>query len=156
MCVPLETYMTMRQLNRIQSLVFVSGGILMTAGAGCYAFLLMQDISSVAFLAGALAFALMQARQTYDGVDLTIRRLRKIMLAADVLFVVSGILAFEEQYGFIRNMLAGKGDAYVTFVGAAYGKWVVLLLIAAVLELYTTHRISGELDKKNAEKTLKE
>jgi uncharacterized membrane protein SpoIIM required for sporulation len=28
------------------------------------------------------------------------------------------------------------------------GKWVVLLLVAAILEVYTTHRISHELEKE--------
>ena len=28
------------------------------------------------------------------------------------------------------------------------GKWVVMLLIAAILEVYTTHRISSELEKE--------
>lgn len=132
------------------------GGILMTAGAGCYAFLVAQEISSLVFLVGAVAFVSMQALQRYEGGSLVIRRLRRIMLAAGVLFVLAGLLVVEEQFGVVRNRLSGSGEAYVTFVGVTYGKWVVVLLTAAILELYTTHRISSELDKENAEKTLKE
>ena len=29
-----------------------------------------------------------------------------------------------------------------------FNKWVLLLLVAAVLEIYTMHRISSELDKE--------
>ena len=36
--------------------------------------------------------------------------------------------------------------AYLTYV---YNKWVVFLLIAAILELYTVHRISNELKKQD-------
>lgn len=152
----METHRTMKQLNRIQSLIFISGGVFLTAGAGCYAFLLIREVSSLVFLAGALAFVSMQVSQSYEGTALTIRRLRKIMLFADALFVLAALLAVEDQYGIIRNMLAGSGETYLTFVSTTYGKWVVLLLIAAILELYTTHRISSELDKEKVEKTLKE
>ena len=41
-----------------------------------------------------------------------------------------------------------NGSTYITFVVMTQGKWVVILLIAAILELYTTHRISHELDKE--------
>ena len=37
-------------------------------------------------------------------------------------------------------------SAYLTYV---YNKWVVFLLIAAILELYTAHRISNELKKQD-------
>ena len=30
-----------------------------------------------------------------------------------------------------------------------HNNWVVLLLIAAIIEIYTTHRISNELKKDN-------
>jgi hypothetical protein len=138
----------MRRLNRLQNLAFLAGGGLMTAGAGCYAFLLMQDVASVVCLVGAFAFSSMQMMQTYGGQNLALRRLRKIMTIADVLFILAGMLMVEQQFGILSSLLASYPEAYVTFVNVTYGKWVVVLLIAAILELYTMHRISSELEKE--------
>ncbi len=44
---------------------------------------------------------------------------------------------------FDSNMSAG----YYTYIEYVYNKWVVLLLIAAILEVYTTHRLDSELKK---------
>jgi drug/metabolite transporter (DMT)-like permease len=146
----------MKQLNKAQSIVFLLGGLLMVVGAGMYAFLIEQKISSVLFLAGAIAFSLMQIYQRYEGQNLTIRRLRKIMLAADVCFVLAGMLMTEQQYGLMSYVI--RGEAYIQFVIATYNKWVVILLIAAILEMYTMHRISNELEKEkeNTEKNIKD
>jgi hypothetical protein len=137
----------MKELNNVQNWIFIIGGGLMTIGAGCYAFLLVQDVAAVVAFVGAVAFASMQMMQTYQGTSLTLRRLRKIMTFADILFIVAGLLMVEQQFGCVARLLADHPSWYVTFVSATYGKWVVVLLIAAVLELYTMHRISSELEK---------
>ena len=113
-------------------MLFLIGGMLMVVGAGMYVFA-MREVASWIFLVGALLFATMQIRQRYEGTDFVIRRLRRITILADVLFVLAGLLMVECAYGF------------VTYI---YNKWVVVLLIAAILEVYTTHRISHELDKE--------
>ena len=138
----------MKQLNKFQNIIFLLGGLFMTVGAGGYAFLICQSVSSVLFIVGAVAFASMQMMQSYDGNNIAVRRLRRIMTLADVFFIIAGLLAFEENHGWIRNMLGKNGSTYITFVVMTQGKWVVILLIAAILELYTTHRISHELDKE--------
>lgn len=146
----------MRRLSKLQNMIFLVGGLLMVVGSGLYAFLLEQEISPFLYLCGAVAFVSMQVQQRYEGSRIVIRRLRKIMLVADFCFVFAGLLVVEQQHRFVADLLAGHGDAYITFVNATYGKWVVVLLVAAILELYTTHRLSSELEKENAEKTLKE
>ncbi len=138
----------MRQLTKLQNILFLTGGLLMVVGAGCYAFLLIQHVAAIVFLVGALLFAGIQIQQRYDGNSVVIRRLRNIMTMADFCFVLAALLMVEEQFGVIRGLFAGHGDAYVTFVSLTYGKWVVILLIAAILEIYTMHRISNELDKE--------
>lgn len=138
----------MRQLNKLESIIFAAGGLLMTLGAGCYALLLVQKAAAVAALVGALGFAVMQLRQRYAGTNFVIRRLRRIMSLADILFVVAGLLMVEEQFGPVSRLLASHGSAYITFVNVTYGKWVILLLIAALLEIYTMHRISNELENE--------
>ena len=83
----------------------------------------------------------MQMLQRYDGQNFVIRRLRRIMVLSDVLFLVAAVLMFASQ----GNPL---GLDQITYVQYVYQKWVVILLIAAVLQLYTTHRIANELEKE--------
>ena len=138
----------MRQLSRLESVVLLVGALLMTVGAGLYVFG-YQSVSPILFAVGAVAFAAMQMRQTYDGRNITVRRLRRIMTVGDVLFVLSGVLMLEDKYLFIQPLFTEYFDngyyAYVTYV---HNNWVVLLLAAAMIEVYTTHRISSELKKE--------
>ena len=46
-------------------------------------------------------------------------------------------------YKFLLPLFRSAGSAdYYNYV---YNKWVILLLIAGVLEVYSTHRISSEM-----------
>lgn len=137
----------MRQLTKTQSIIFLAGGVLMAIGAGCYSFLFIQKTAGILFLVGAIAFVSMQILQRYEGTSITIRRLRNIMIIADICFILAGVLMVEQQFGWIRNLFSGNG--YTQFVSYTYNKWVVLLLIAAILEMYTMHRIGQELEKES-------
>ena len=129
----------MRQLNNWQNAIFLVGALLMVVGAG--ASLLQWSAAPYVFALGALGFASMQMLQRYEGSNFVIRRLRRIMLLSDVLLLVSALLMF-----------AGNGNPlgldYFTYLQYVYRKWVLTLLIAAVLQLYTTHRIGSELEKE--------
>ena len=69
------------------------------------------------------------------------------MTIADLVFIFSGILMVDNVYGFIRPAFSNAND-YVTYL---YNKWVVLLLIAAILEIYTMHRIEWEISIQRKE-----
>ena len=129
----------MRQLTNWQNVLFLLGATLMVVGAGTS--VLQWAGAPYVFAVGALFFASMQMLQRYDGPSVTIRRLRRIMLLSDVLFLVSAVLMFASQ----RNFL---GIDYITYIQYVYNKWVVTLLIAAILQLYSTHRIGSELAKE--------
>ena len=129
----------MRQLNKWQNMIFLVGAVLMVVGAGAH--LLGWGGSPYLFAAGALGFASMQMLQRYEGPSFVIRRLRRIMLLSDVLFLVSAVLMFASQ-GNVLHL------DHITYLQYVYNKWVVTLLIAAVLQLYTTHRIDHELGKE--------
>ena len=90
-----------------------------------------------------------QMQQQYDGTNFVIRRLRRIMTLADICFILAALLMVENAYNFLLptfiNHLQNGLNAYIIYI---MGKWVVLLLIAAILEVYTTHRISSELEKE--------
>ncbi len=130
--------------NNLQALIFLLGGILMVASVGCYVLLWQQKIVCWTFLAGAVMFTTMQAMQTYEGDNLTISRLRKIMAFADICFLLSGLLMVDTTYQFLASVFCN----YIDYFNYVYNKWVLLLLIAAILELYSSHRISSELKKE--------
>ena len=138
----------MKQLSKIQSAIFIAGGILMVVGAGCFAFGFvypqMMLITCWVFLLGTVMFSVIQAMQFYEGTSMVIHRLKRIQGIADLFFVLSGISMVDTVYAFARNWFSN----YETYITYLYNKWVLFLLIAAILELYTTHRISHELKKE--------
>lgn len=129
----------MKQLTKTQSFVFFVGAALMVVGAGIS--LTGWGGAPYVFFAGALCFTSMQMLQRYDGPNITIRRLRRIMLLSDILFLVSGLLMFASQ----GNPLGLPQIEYLQYV---YNKWVGTLLMAALIQLYTSHRLDHELTKE--------
>ena len=134
----------MRQLTKAQAAFFLMGGVMMVVGVGCFVFMWQQPVVCWIFLVGALLFSLMQATQIYEGKNFVNRRLKRMMGLANLAFVLSGILMVDNVYHFFQPLFS---DPY-SYVQYVYNKWVVLLLIAAILEVYTTHRISSELKKE--------
>ena len=128
----------MKQLNSLQSILFMTGGALMVVGVGCYVFMFATQIVCWIALVGCILM------QTYEGRSLTIERLKNILNLADFLFVFAGLLMVDNAYGFLRPIFGNQID-YITYV---YNKWVVLLLIAAIIEVYAMHRIDHELKKE--------
>ena len=129
----------MRQLSKWQNVAFLVGAVLMVVGAGTS--ILQWGGAPYVFAVGAVCFASMQMQQRYDGPNVTIRRLRRMMMLSDVLFLVSALLMFASQ----RNYF---GIDHITYIEYVYNKWVITLLIAAILQLYSTHRIASELAKE--------
>ena len=134
----------MKQLNKLQSLIFLTGGAMMVVGAGCFALMWQQKIACWIYLAGALMFGVMQMMQEYQGNNFTVKRLKRIMSLADIFFILSGFLMVDMVYRFLQSAF----DNYLTYYNTIYNKWVVLLLIAAILEMYTMHRIEHEMSKE--------
>lgn len=129
----------MRELNKWQSVVFLVGGLLMVVGAGIS--LLKFSVAPYVYVFGAIGFATMQMLQRYDGPNITIRRLRRIMLLSDVLFLLTGVLMF-------ASLGNNFGLSQIDYLQYVYNKWVGTLLLAAVIQLYATHRIDNEFSKE--------
>ena len=129
----------MRELNKLQTAIFLLGGFLMAVGAGTT--LLGWGSAPYIFAIGAVGFSSMQMLQRYEGQNFTIRRLLRMMLISDVLFLVAALLMFASKGNFL-------GLSYITYIEYVYNKWVVVLLIAALLQLYSMHRIGSELEKE--------
>ena len=135
----------MKQLSKLQSIVFLIGGALMVVGVGSFVLLFYQSVSCWVFLAGAILFATVQLMQTFEGDNITIKRLKRIQDLGDILFIIAGIILVDTVYGFFRDFFSNY-ENYVTYL---YNKWVIVLFLATLLELYTVHRIDYELSKKN-------
>lgn len=129
----------MKQLNKIESIIMVVGALLMVVGAVMGLFKLSWF--PFVYAVGAIGFASMQMLQRYEGRNLTIKRLRGIMVLSDVLFLFTAVLMFANQ----GNAL---GLDWVYYLNYVKNNWVVLLLLAAILQLYTTYRIDHELEKE--------
>ena len=129
----------MKKLNNVQVAVFILAALLMVIGAGTS--MLAWGSAPYVFSVGALCFASMQMLQRYEGSNFVIRRLRRIQLVSDVLFLVSGLLMIANKGNFL-------GLSYMTYIEYVYNKWVITLLVAAILQLYSTHRLGHELEKE--------
>lgn len=129
----------MKQLNKLQAMVYMVGGILMVVGAGIS--LLGWGGAPYVFAIGALGFTPMQMMQRYDGDNVTLRRLRRILVLSDVLFLLTAVLMFASQ----GNAFGLSQIVYVQYV---YNKWIGTLLLAAIIQLYAVHRIDYELSKE--------
>lgn len=129
----------MRKLNSYQTAIYLIGALLMAVGAGTS--MLAWKPAPYVFTVGVLGFVSMQFLQRYEGNNFVIRRLRRIMLISDVFFILSALLMIANTNNFLEL-------DYFTYIEYVYNKWVITLLIAAILQLYSTHRISHELEKE--------
>lgn len=148
--------MILRQLNTLQNYILLIGAIMMVVGVGCIVFGIMLKATSIIFCIGSISFALMQMTQTYDGNNITLKRLRHIMVLANIAFIISGLLMLENVYKFFFPLFANTIEGYNTYIHVVYNNWVVALLIGAVLEIYTTHRIAYVIKKEENEDDTKD
>jgi hypothetical protein len=64
------------------------------------------------------------------------------MLMSDVLFLIAALLMFASQANFL-------GLDFLVYLKYVHNNWIVVLLVAAILQLYTSHRIANELEKES-------
>ena len=129
----------MRKLSSIEIVILLAGGLLMVVGAGASMFL--QTWSAYVFAPGALMFASMQMRQSYQGKNFNIRRLHRMILISDVLFLVAALLMLANW----TNIFPIDHLSYLKYI---HNNWIIILLVAAILQLYASHRIDSELRKE--------
>ena len=108
----------MKQLSKIQSAIFLLGGVLMVVGAGCYAFGFIYPkmllYTCWVFLVGTVLFSVIQAMQLYEGKSFVIHRLKRIQAMADICFILSGISMVDTVYAFARNWFSNY-ETYITY-----------------------------------------
>ena len=129
----------MKQLNNWQNAIFIIGSLLMLAGPVLS--ILKWMYFPYIYAIGAIGYVSMQMLQRYEGSNLTIRRLRRIILLSDILLLFVAVLMFASQ----GNAL---GLDWIYYLNYVHNNWIVVLLIAAALQLYTSFRIGSELEKE--------
>ena len=150
----------MKQLSKGQTYTFLFGAFMMVIGAGVNMvadFALsdeivadyFQKVGACMFMLGSVCFAAMQIMQKYTGKSITIERLRSIQIIGDICFVLAGLLLMENAFRIVEPMFTSSMDSLITYYRYINNNWVVALLVAAILEVYTTHRIAFELKKED-------
>lgn len=128
----------MRELNKTESAILVIGAVMMVIGSGANLF--AQSWAPYVFAMGTIGFVLMQLKQKYDGDNVAIKRLRCMVIISDVCLLLAAVMMFANMDNLFRL------DA-ITYIKYVHNNWVVVLMVAAMLQLYTSHRISKELLK---------
>ena len=128
----------MRQLNKIENTILLFGAVMMVIGSGANIF--AQPWAPYVFGMGTVGYVLMQLKQKYEGSNVAIKRLRRMVIISDVCLLLAAVMMFANMDNLFRL------DA-VTYVKYVHNNWVVVLLVAAMLQLYTSHRISKEILK---------
>lgn len=128
----------MRQLNKIENTILLLGAVMMVIGSGANIF--AQSWAPYVFGMGTVWYVLMQLKQKYEGSNVALKRLRRMVIISDVCLLLAAVMMFANMDNLFRL------DA-VTYIKYVHNNWVVVLLVAAMLQLYTSHRISKEILK---------
>lgn len=140
----------MTPLNNFQSFLFLLGGIFMVSGVGAFVFFFYRDVACWLFLAGSLLFTTMQYMQRYKGSSFTLRRLQRIQTLSGILFILSALIMVDTVHQYALPLFERYSSAgYIQYMEILYNKWVLPLLVGAILQVYTGHRIGKELKTKN-------
>lgn len=129
----------MKQLNKVENIIFLMGAVMIVVGS--IANVMLRPWAPYIFAMGTVAFVLMQLKQSYEGNNVVIRRLRRMVVASDLFFVITAVLMFAN----INNLFGLDRSSYLQYVR---NNWVVTLLIAALLQLYSNHRLGKELSEE--------
>lgn len=109
----------------------------------------MQMIVPWFFLIGAILFVAMQRMQVVTTDKLTLRRLFSIQFLSGISLIIAGLLMVENYYHFVQPLVVSDINSYFTYLQVVHNNWVVFMLIGAMLQMYTAHRISSELNKES-------
>ena len=111
-------------MKQIQKYIYIVGGILLVIGAALY--VTRWVVAPYIYVVGSFMFGAMQMADRYEGRNFVIRRLRRQQVLGALMLMLTGIAMFV----------------------CKYNEWIVCLLIACLLELYTAFRLPQELEKE--------
>lgn len=107
----------MKKVSRITQWAFIAGAVLLLLSS----VLVMERVfwGKYTFAAGVVLFAVSRQRMLYTGSDIRLKRINRLYTFTSILLVVASALQFKNNEG-----------------------WIVLLLIVAITELYTSMRLT--------------
>lgn len=114
----------------LRTYLFWAGGLLLVTGAALPLFI--PTIAPYVFTAGALLFCSIQMSDRYEGTNLVIKRLRRQQLLGALMLLVTAALMFTSHL----NLRPFNAD-----------EWKVTLMIATLLEAYSTIRLDKEANR---------
>lgn len=117
----------------LRTLLYRIGGILLIAGAVMP--VIFPAWAPYVFAVGALLFSFIQLTDPYEGSTLTLRRLRRQQMVGALMLLITAALMITARYGI------------PPFRGR---EWMITLLIATLLEVYTTFRIDQEEKRRES------
>jgi len=129
------------QTNQANNYLYGIAAAFMIIGAVVFALRLLPAAGSIVYTLGAVAFTIAQIRNGYHGTSLTLHRLRSIQILACIVLIVAGLFMLQDTF----RLLPIPWQWHVRYV---HNNWVVLLLIGAVLQLYTAYRMQNEEEKE--------
>lgn len=149
----------MSDMSRTNGVMMMLGGMAMVLCSGVImACTLMADQSWIGmvtgvvpfvFLVGAVMYVVAQYGQRVSSTSITVQRLYGIQFLSGICFIVSGLLMIENFCHILQPFVVKSIDSYYTYIQIVHNNWVVTLLIGAVLQMYTVHRLSSELRKES-------
>lgn len=98
----------MKQLNKLQSAIFLAGGALMVIGVACCVLTIAPTVLCWVYLLGAVMFAVMQVSQTYEGKEIVVRRLKRLQNLSDLLFVLAGLILADTVYAGVNHSFSNR------------------------------------------------
>ena len=95
----------MKQLSKIETIIYAIGGLMMALGTGLYVFFIKQDIACIVMLIGAIGFAHHTNAATIPWNKLCYTPFCVgIMVIADIGFILAGLFMVEDVYGIYTSV----------------------------------------------------
>lgn len=119
-------------MNKIQSFLYMIGGILLLCGAAMPLFDFLQEYAHIIYSIGAVLFSAMQFSQSNESKDYIVRRLRRQQMIGLVFLLLAAVMMWMSKY----QISPFRAD-----------EWKLALTIGAIIQVYTAFRIPAAINK---------
>lgn len=148
----------MEKINNLYGILMTVGGAVMVTCAGLvmassllienpYVNVLIHKAVPWAFLLGSLLYVVCQRKLNARPQNFVQRRLQTIQLLSGLCFIASSLLMIEQYWGFLLPLVVSEMNSYHNYLRIVYNNWVLIMLVGALLQLYSTNRLSHEMRK---------
>ena len=100
-------------------------------------------------LMGSILYVVVQRLTSIRSKDIAVSRLQSIQLLSGFCLIISSLLLIEQYNGFVMPIMVSDINSYYNYLRIVHNNWVVMLFVGALLQLYTTNRLSHEQQKES-------